>query len=149
MILCLAEIEPFDAKLAQRVQALSAQIENQTLQLASLRRDAPGATARRFEEDFKRRSEEDEARVRKQEEMDAEDLAASAAEASWHDSHAAEIEGLSIGAPLDWPACAAAGPIACSPASPTRWPPCRRSSPCSARRCCSRPASPPRSQRSR
>ncbi|KAM0696716.1 hypothetical protein Q7P36_003965 [Cladosporium allicinum] len=66
------EIEPFDAKLAQRVQALSAQIENQTLQLASLRRDAPGATARRFEEDFKRRSEEDEARVRKQEEMDAE-----------------------------------------------------------------------------
>jgi kinetochor protein Mis14/NSL1 len=66
------EIEPFDAKLAQRVQSLSAQIENQTLQLASLRRDAPGATARKFEEEFKRRSEEDEARVKKQEEMDAE-----------------------------------------------------------------------------
>ena len=67
----LPEIEPFDAKLAQRVQALSAAIENQTLQLASLRRDAPGATARAFEEDFERRSGEDAARVRSQEEMDA------------------------------------------------------------------------------
>lgn len=66
-----AEIEPFDAKLAQRVQALSAQIEAQTLQLASLRRDAPGATARKFEEDFARRSEEDAARVKEQAEMDA------------------------------------------------------------------------------
>jgi kinetochor protein Mis14/NSL1 len=54
------------------VQSLSAQIENQTLQLASLRRDAPGATARKFEEEFKRRSEEDEACVKKQEETDAE-----------------------------------------------------------------------------
>ena len=42
------EIEPFDAKLAQRVQALSAQIESQTLELASLRRNAPGATAKKF-----------------------------------------------------------------------------------------------------
>lgn len=66
-----AEIEPFDAKLAQRVQALSAQIEAQTLQLASLRRDAPGTTARKFEEDFARRSEEDAARVKEQAEMDA------------------------------------------------------------------------------
>lgn len=66
------EIEPFDAKLAQRVQSLSAQIENQTLQLASLRRDAPGATARKFEEEYKRQSEEDEARIKKQEELDAE-----------------------------------------------------------------------------
>jgi len=66
------EIEPFDAKLAQRVQALSAQIESQTLELASLRRNAPGATAKKFEEEFKRRSEEDEARVKKQEELDAE-----------------------------------------------------------------------------
>lgn len=67
-----AEIEPFDAKLAQRVQALSAQIENQTLQLASLRRDAPGATAKKFEEDFARRREEDAARVEAQGEMEAE-----------------------------------------------------------------------------
>lgn len=66
------EIEPFDSKLAQRVQSLSAQIENQTLQLASLRRDAPAATAKKFEEEFARRSEEDAARVKKQEELDAE-----------------------------------------------------------------------------
>lgn len=66
-----SEIEPFDAKLAQRVQSLSAQIENQTLQLASLRRDAPAATAKKFEDEFQRRSEEDAARVKKQSELDA------------------------------------------------------------------------------
>jgi kinetochor protein Mis14/NSL1 len=71
-LVMFTEIEPFDAKLAQRVQALSAQIESQTLELASLRRNAPGATAKKFEEEFKRRSEEDEARVKKQEEIDAE-----------------------------------------------------------------------------
>lgn len=44
------EIEPFDAKLAQRVQALSAQIEGQTLDLASLRRQAPAETAGKWRE---------------------------------------------------------------------------------------------------
>lgn len=54
------------------MQSLSAQIENQTLQLASLRRDAPAATAKKFEQEFQRRSEEDSARVKQQEEVDAE-----------------------------------------------------------------------------
>ncbi|KAK4556192.1 hypothetical protein LTR86_006889 [Recurvomyces mirabilis] len=46
------ELAPFDSKLAQRLQALSAQIEAQTLQLANLRRTAPGETARKWEEGF-------------------------------------------------------------------------------------------------
>ena len=37
-----------------------------------MRRNAPGATAKKFEEEFQRRSEKDEARVKKQEELDAE-----------------------------------------------------------------------------
>ncbi|WP_062206050.1 hypothetical protein [Aureimonas sp. AU12] len=43
-----------------------------------------------------------------EEELDAEDMARAAALASWHDSYAAEVEGVAISAPLDWPACAAA-----------------------------------------
>ncbi|EMC95965.1 hypothetical protein BAUCODRAFT_109720 [Baudoinia panamericana UAMH 10762] len=47
-----AEIEPFDTKLAQRIQALSAQIEHHTLQLANLRRTVPAETARRYQNGF-------------------------------------------------------------------------------------------------
>lgn len=61
----VAEIEPFDAKLAQRVQSLSAQIEGQTLQLAKMRRDIPAATAKEYEERSNREGEEDEAYVEK------------------------------------------------------------------------------------
>ena len=66
----ILEIEPFDAKLAQRVQALSAQIENHTLQLANLRRNAPADTARKFQELFAQQSEEFDAKLRKQEEAE-------------------------------------------------------------------------------
>lgn len=65
-----SEIEPFDTKLAQRVQALSAQIENQTLQLANLRRNAPAATAKKYDEAFAKQSEEYNAKLKKQEEND-------------------------------------------------------------------------------
>lgn len=57
------ELEPFDTQLAQRIQSLSAQIEHQTLQLANLRRKAPGETARKFEEAFVKQSEDYEARI--------------------------------------------------------------------------------------
>lgn len=45
----LAEFEPFDAKLAYRIQDLSRDIEEHTLQLAELRRDAPATTAARYQ----------------------------------------------------------------------------------------------------
>ncbi|KAK5168778.1 uncharacterized protein LTR77_006087 [Saxophila tyrrhenica] len=57
------EIEAFDTKLAQRIQALNAQIENHTLQLANLRRTAPKETAEKFEESFKKASERDDERL--------------------------------------------------------------------------------------
>jgi kinetochor protein Mis14/NSL1 len=60
-----AEIEAFDGKLAQRIQALNAQIENHTLQLANLRRTAPAETAQRFQETFAKAAEEDDARLQK------------------------------------------------------------------------------------
>lgn len=50
------ELEPFDTKLAQRIQALSAQIEHQTLQLANLRRKAPQETAVKFTESFEKQT---------------------------------------------------------------------------------------------
>ncbi|KAK5158553.1 hypothetical protein LTS14_003573 [Recurvomyces mirabilis] len=56
------ELAPFDSKLAQRLQALAAQIEAQTLQLANLRRTAPGETARKWEEGFVGRGREWEER---------------------------------------------------------------------------------------
>ncbi|KQT84052.1 hypothetical protein [Aurantimonas sp. Leaf443] len=43
-----------------------------------------------------------------EEALEAEDMARAAALESWHDSYAAELDGLSLGAPVDWPACAAA-----------------------------------------
>ena len=46
------EIESFDTKLAQRIQALSSQIEDQTLHLAELRRTAPLETSQRFQDSF-------------------------------------------------------------------------------------------------
>lgn len=63
------EIEPFDTKLAQRVQAISAQIENHTLQLANLRRTAPVETSQRFQESFTKASEQDDARLREVEDV--------------------------------------------------------------------------------
>jgi kinetochor protein Mis14/NSL1 len=60
----MVELEPFDAKLAQRIQALSAQIEHQTLQLANLRRKAPQETAQKFTQSFEKQSEEYEARLK-------------------------------------------------------------------------------------
>ncbi|KAG9549154.1 hypothetical protein KCU71_g9014, partial [Aureobasidium melanogenum] len=39
------ELEPYDGKLSQKLQSLSAQIENLTLQLANLRREAPAKAA--------------------------------------------------------------------------------------------------------
>ena len=63
------EIEPFDTKLAQRIQALSAQIENHTLQLANLRRNAPAETSQRFQESFTKQSEHYDAQLRRDEEQ--------------------------------------------------------------------------------
>lgn len=54
------------------MQALSAQIENQTLQLANLRRNAPAETARKFQDSFTQQSDEFDARLRKQEEAELE-----------------------------------------------------------------------------
>ena len=59
------EIEPFDTKLAQRIQALSQQIENHTLHLANLRRTAPAETSQRFQESFTKASEQDSARLQR------------------------------------------------------------------------------------
>lgn len=58
------ELDPFDTKLAQRVQSLSAQIESQTLQLANLRRKAPQETAQAFIKSFEKQSEEYEERLK-------------------------------------------------------------------------------------
>ncbi|KAK1054016.1 hypothetical protein LTS16_001047 [Friedmanniomyces endolithicus] len=66
------EIEPFDTKLADRIQALSVQIGDQTSQLANLRRTAPAETARRFKERFVRDVEEYDVRLRAMEEMEFE-----------------------------------------------------------------------------
>lgn len=63
-----SEIENFDTRLAQRIQALSAQIENHTLQLANLRRTAPAETSQRFQESFTQQSEQYDARLQKDEE---------------------------------------------------------------------------------
>ncbi|USW56141.1 hypothetical protein Slin15195_G094600 [Septoria linicola] len=57
------ELEPFDSKLAQRIQALSTQIEYQTLQLANLRRKAPRDTAEQFKAAFERQGIEYEKRL--------------------------------------------------------------------------------------
>ena len=67
-----AEIEPFDTKLAQRIQALSGQIESQTLQLANLRRNAPAETAQRYNDTFAKQSQEYDARLRKSEDSSLE-----------------------------------------------------------------------------
>lgn len=58
------ELEPFDTKLAQRIQALSAQIEHQTLQLANLRRKAPQETAQKFTQSFEKQSEKYEMKLK-------------------------------------------------------------------------------------
>ncbi|KAF2206376.1 hypothetical protein CERZMDRAFT_115745 [Cercospora zeae-maydis SCOH1-5] len=60
------ELEPFDTKLAQRIQALSSQIEHQTLQLANLRRKAPKETAEQFKVAFERQTEEYEKKLEKE-----------------------------------------------------------------------------------
>ncbi|KAK5108516.1 hypothetical protein LTR62_008256 [Meristemomyces frigidus] len=61
------EIEPFDAKLAQRLQGLSAQIEAQTLALANLRRTAPDETARKWEDGFGKQGQELEEKMKAEE----------------------------------------------------------------------------------
>jgi len=66
--LTVAEIEPFDTKLAQRIQNLSAQIEQRTLDLANLRRNAPAQTSQRYQEAYTKRSEIYDARLKKDEE---------------------------------------------------------------------------------
>ncbi|GAB7360828.1 hypothetical protein MBLNU230_g0814t1 [Neophaeotheca triangularis] len=70
------EIETFDAKLAQRIQSLSAQIEAQTLQLANLRRTAPAETAGKFETAVRGREAEDERVLREREELGLEEAGA-------------------------------------------------------------------------
>ena len=57
------ELEPFDTKLAQKIQALSTQIEYQTLHLANLRRKAPRDTAEQFKTAFERQNVEYEKRL--------------------------------------------------------------------------------------
>ncbi|KAI7141741.1 hypothetical protein KC343_g14873 [Hortaea werneckii] len=63
------EIEPFDTKLAQRIQNLSAQIEQRTLDLANLRRNAPAETSKRFQDSFAKQTEDYDARLQKDEQM--------------------------------------------------------------------------------
>ncbi|KAI6883028.1 hypothetical protein KC363_g4964 [Hortaea werneckii] len=65
----IAEIEPFDTKLAQRIQNLSAQIEQRTLDLANLRRNAPGETSKRFQDSFAKQTEDYDTRLQKDEQM--------------------------------------------------------------------------------
>ncbi|PPJ53868.1 hypothetical protein CBER1_03259 [Cercospora berteroae] len=57
------ELEPFDTKLAQKIQELSTHIEHQTLQLANLRRKAPKETAEHFQVAFERQTEEYEKKL--------------------------------------------------------------------------------------
>ena len=52
----LAELEPFEGGLAQRIQDLSAQVEEHTLHLANLRRSAPQDSAQRFARTFEKHS---------------------------------------------------------------------------------------------
>ncbi|KAI6807490.1 hypothetical protein KC332_g11936 [Hortaea werneckii] len=63
------EIEPFDTKLAQRIQNLSAQIEQRTLDLANLRRNAPAETSKRFQDSFAKQTEDYDTRLQKDEQM--------------------------------------------------------------------------------
>lgn len=63
----ITEIEPFDSKLAQRMQALSSQIERHTLDLANLRRTAPAESSRKFQESFTQHSQLDDARLQRDE----------------------------------------------------------------------------------
>jgi kinetochor protein Mis14/NSL1 len=61
------EFEPFDTKLAQRLQTLTAKIDHETLQLANLRKNAPVETAQRFQQSFEKQEETQEARLAKAE----------------------------------------------------------------------------------
>lgn len=63
-LLSTEELDPFDPKLATRVQSLSAQIESQTLQLANLRRKAPQETAQAFIRSFEKQGEEYELKLK-------------------------------------------------------------------------------------
>ncbi|KAG9942785.1 hypothetical protein KCU85_g9095, partial [Aureobasidium melanogenum] len=73
------ELEPYDTKLSQKLQGLSAQIENLTLQLANLRREAPAKAAAAYaaklqteDQTFQeaRRAAEEEHKAKTQEEKD-------------------------------------------------------------------------------
>jgi kinetochor protein Mis14/NSL1 len=50
------EIEPFDHRLAKRIQDTSSQIESLTLQLANLRRNAPSSAAQTYAASFAKES---------------------------------------------------------------------------------------------
>ncbi|KAG0128428.1 hypothetical protein HOY82DRAFT_671508 [Tuber indicum] len=54
------EFEAYDRKLHDRVSALYAELERETLRVAQLRREAPGRAKRAFEEALKREGEGDE-----------------------------------------------------------------------------------------
>lgn len=73
------ELEPYDTKLSQKLQSLSAQIENLTLQLANLRREAPAKAAAAYaaklqaeDQAFQdaRRAAEEEQRTKIQQDQD-------------------------------------------------------------------------------
>ena len=66
-------MESFDAKLAQRIQNLSTQIEQRTLDLANLRRNAPAETSRRYQNAFVEQSERYDARLKKDDERRLQD----------------------------------------------------------------------------
>lgn len=60
-------MDPFDARLAQRIQNLSSQIESKTLELANMRRTAPEETSRRFQDTFEKQIAEQDERLRREE----------------------------------------------------------------------------------
>ena len=69
----IEEFESFDTKLAQRIQALSSQIEDHTLQLANLRRTAPAETSQRFQDSYTKASEQYDAQLQQDEDTRLQD----------------------------------------------------------------------------
>ena len=70
--------EPYDPRLAEKLRTLYAEFEVQSTRVAELRREAPGAAARRYterlEEELRMEKELEKMRELKGEEMDAEPL---------------------------------------------------------------------------
>ncbi|CAK4031717.1 Hypothetical predicted protein [Lecanosticta acicola] len=63
------ELESFDAKLAQKIQSLAAQIERETLYLANKRRRAPQETARNFLAAFEEQGRVWDAKLEREQEV--------------------------------------------------------------------------------